>query len=67
MKFKITIEKGKDGYIVAHCPALKGCWSQGKTESQAMKNIREAIQLYLEPDPLSIRPSRSQKVRELIV
>ena len=43
--------QGMDGYIVAGCPSLKSCWSQGKTRDEALQNIREAIELYLEPDP----------------
>ena len=50
MKIKVIIEKGEDGYFVAYCPSLKSCWSQGKTEEEALKNIQEAIELYLEPD-----------------
>ncbi len=50
MKMKIILEKGDDGYFSAHCPSLKSCWSQGKTKEEALKNIREAIELYLEPD-----------------
>ena len=50
MKLKIILEKGENGYIVAHCPPLKGCWSQGKTEEEAISNIKEAIGLYLESD-----------------
>ena len=50
MKLKVVLEKGEDGFIVAHCPSLKGCWSQGKTEQEAIENIKEAIALYLEPD-----------------
>jgi len=50
MKIKVIIEKGEDGYFVAHCPSLKSCWSQGKTEEEALKNIQEVIELYLEPD-----------------
>ena len=50
MKIKVIIEKGEDGYFVARCPSLKSCWSQGKTEKEALKNIREAIELFLEPD-----------------
>jgi predicted RNase H-like HicB family nuclease len=46
IELKIIIEKGEDGYIVANAPALKGCWSQGKTEAEAIKNIKEAIHLY---------------------
>jgi len=50
MKLKIVLEKGENGYIVVHCPSLKGCWSQGKTEEEAISNIKEAIELYLESD-----------------
>lgn len=67
MKLKIVLEKGQDGYIVAHCPSLKGCWSQGRTEAEALKNIKEAVQLYLEPDPKELRPSPNHKVLELAI
>ena len=65
MKLKIVLEKGKNGYIVAHVPALKGCWSQGKTKVETLKNIKEAILLYLEPDPQEVRPARNHQVLEL--
>lgn len=51
MNIKIVISPGEDGYLVAQVPALKGCWSQGKTREEALQNIREAIDLYLEPEP----------------
>lgn len=50
MNIQVIIERGEDGYFVAHAPALKSCWSQGKTREEALSNIREAIELYLEPD-----------------
>ncbi len=50
MNLKVVIEKGEDGYFVASVPALKGCWSQGKTREEALKNIQEAIAFYLEPE-----------------
>ena len=50
MKFKVVIEKGEDGYFIAHCPTLRSCWSQGKTKEDVLVNIREAIELYLEPE-----------------
>lgn len=49
MKVKVIIEKGEDNHFVAHCPSLKSCWSQGKTKEEALKNIQEAIELYLGP------------------
>jgi antitoxin HicB len=48
MKFRVTIEPDEDGVFIAQCPALPGCISQGKTYDQAMTNIRDAIQGYLE-------------------
>lgn len=44
MTFAVTLEQGEDGYIVAECPALPGCASQGHTREEALENIREAIQ-----------------------
>jgi predicted RNase H-like HicB family nuclease len=44
MTFVVVLEKGEDGYIVAECPALPGCVSQGHTREEALANIREAIQ-----------------------
>ena len=55
MNIKIVIEPGEDGYLVAHVPALKSCWSQGKTREEALQNIPEAIDLYLEPEPDEIQ------------
>jgi predicted RNase H-like HicB family nuclease len=48
MKLLVTLERDETGMIVAECPAIPGCISQGKTEEEAMANIREAIQLCLE-------------------
>jgi antitoxin HicB len=47
MKFIITLEQDEDGYIVASCPALPGCYSQGKTDEEAISNIKEAIRGYI--------------------
>ncbi|MFH1154917.1 MAG: type II toxin-antitoxin system HicB family antitoxin [Pseudomonadota bacterium] len=66
MKLKIVLENGMDGYIVAYCPVLKGCVTQGRTEEEAINNLREAIELYLEADPADIvLPEGSYKVSEL--
>ncbi len=66
MKIKVIIEKGEDGYFVARCPSLKSCWSQGKTEEEALRNIREAIELYLEPDKELVEDER-RKIYEVAV
>lgn len=48
MKFRIHIEQDEDGQFVSSCPTLPGCWSQGATRDEAVKNIQDAIVGYLE-------------------
>jgi predicted RNase H-like HicB family nuclease len=48
MKFPVTIYQDEEGWYVVDCPVIPGCMSQGKTEEEALQNIREAIQLCLE-------------------
>ena len=45
---QIIIYPGEEGYWVAQCPSLPPCISQGKTKQEAIANIKEAIELYLE-------------------
>ena len=47
MIFHIALETAEDGWIVAECPALPGCVSQGKDEKEAIENIKEAITAWL--------------------
>lgn len=65
MNFQIVLERGEDGYFVAHCPSLKSCWSQGKTREEALQNIREAISLFLEPQPLQLAQNAQREIVEL--
>ncbi len=48
MKFRILIEQDEDGVFVATCPALPGCISQGKSQTEARVNMVDAIAGYLE-------------------
>ncbi|PKL59358.1 MAG: type II toxin-antitoxin system HicB family antitoxin [Methanomicrobiales archaeon HGW-Methanomicrobiales-4] len=48
MIFDIILEEEEEGGYSVHCPLLKGCHSQGNTRDEAIANIREAIELYLE-------------------
>lgn len=48
MDFLIVLKPGEDGYVVAECPAIPGCISQGQTRTEALTNIREAIALCLD-------------------
>ena len=65
MNLKVIVEPGEDGYFVAHCPSLKSCWSQGKTRAEALENIREAIDLFLEPEPSDVVQEGTREVVEL--
>ncbi|MFN7017948.1 MAG: type II toxin-antitoxin system HicB family antitoxin [Fimbriimonadales bacterium] len=47
MTFHVVLEQAEDGWIVAECPALSGCVSQGRDEQEALANIREAIIAWL--------------------
>lgn len=47
MIFHVILEKAEDGWIVAECPALPGCVSQGKDDEEALGNIKEAITAWL--------------------
>lgn len=48
MKFIVTLSEDEDDFIVASCPALPGCHSQGRTSEEAIANIKEAIAAYTE-------------------
>ncbi len=47
-QFTVVYERDENGRIVAICPALQGCYSEGETEEEARTNIREAIQAHIE-------------------
>jgi predicted RNase H-like HicB family nuclease len=56
MILKILFEPSDEGGYTAHVPALPGCISEGNTLEEARLNIREAIELYLEPEEEPIPP-----------
>jgi predicted RNase H-like HicB family nuclease len=47
MKYKVNLKKTEEGYAI-WVPGLPGCWSQGKSEDDALENIKDAIEAYLE-------------------
>ena len=49
MKFKVVLEPAEEGGFTVYAPSLPGCISQGETRKEALENIKEAIELYLEP------------------
>ena len=62
MKFRVILEPSEEGGYTAIVPSLPGCLSEGDTREEALKNIREAIELYLEPveDDISFSPDSEQ-------
>ena len=63
MGYTVVLERESDGGFVAYVPALPGCVSQGNDCAEALENVREAIELYLEDcraagDPIPVEESR---------
>ena len=49
MRFKIVLEESDEGGYTVYAPSLPGCISEGETKEESLKNVQEAIELYLEP------------------
>jgi len=65
MKLKIILEPSEDGGYTVYVPGLPGCISEGDTKEEALKNIREAIELYLEPVEDDFIPFQPQRLKLL--
>jgi antitoxin HicB len=48
MKYRVTLQKDEDGTYVAKCPSFLGCISQGKTRSEVLCNIKDAIEGHIQ-------------------
>lgn len=66
MKYTILLREGNESGFVATVPALPGCVSQGRTRRAAKKNIREAIEVYIEALVEDGRPVPREAGTELI-
>lgn len=66
MRFKIILEEAEEGGYVTYVPPLPGCVSQGETREEAVENIKEAIEVYLDIDKAQI-VTETQKRRTGIV
>ena len=64
---QVILYPGEDGYVVAECPSLPGCLSQGRTREEAIENIREAIQLYVEALEEDRLPVPEERFEALVV
>jgi predicted RNase H-like HicB family nuclease len=49
MKIKVVLEPSDEGGFTVYVPSLPGCISEGETRDKALQNVKEAIELYLEP------------------
>jgi len=58
MKLKVILEPSEEGGFTVYAPSLPGCISEGDTKEEALKNIKEAIELYIEPvvDDMNVMP-----------
>ncbi len=62
MKYKVSIKKSEEGVSI-WVPGLPGCWSQGKTEKEALENIKDAIKSYLDVVNEISKPYRTRYVK----
>ncbi len=67
MKLKIVLQLSDEGGYTVYVPSLPGCVSEGEDVDDAMRNIQEAIELYLEPSDDDLSHREDVLVRELIV
>ena len=50
LQLPLFVEKDEDDFYVVECPVFEGCFTQGKTLDEAIRNIREVIELVLEEE-----------------
>lgn len=67
MTVRVVLYPGEDGYVVAECPELPGCVSQGRTREDALANIREAIEGWLDVEDSTGATRRPVEIVELAV
>jgi predicted RNase H-like HicB family nuclease len=67
MKPEVILEQSEEGGITVTAPALPGCISEGRTRDEALKNIPEAIELYLEPEEDDTASQTEAEQAELVV
>lgn len=66
MNIRIVLEPSEEGGYTVYVPSLPGCISEGDTREEAIKNIKEAIDLYLEPIEDEVIPGEKAEQKELL-
>lgn len=67
MKLQVVLEPSEEGGFTASVPSLPGCISEGESRDEALRNIREAIELYLEPLDDDLLGKEGAELAELVV
>lgn len=67
MKLQVVLEPSSEGGYTVYVPVLPGCISEGDNIDEALENIQEAIELYLEPLEVDTTESKNIIVRELVI
>ena len=67
MTLKVVVEPSDEGGFTVYVPSLPGCVSEGETIDEAMANIREAVELYLEPAEDDLVSKEGSQILELVV
>jgi predicted RNase H-like HicB family nuclease len=67
MKIRVVLEPAEEGGYTVYVPSLPGCISEGDTEEEALTNIKEAIELYLEPMDDEMVAIEGGKIKEVVL
>lgn len=67
MKIKVVLEPQKEGGFTVYAPSLPGCISEGDSREEALRNIREAIELYLEVEEAEVTVVKGKEIAEIVL
>jgi len=67
MKLKVVLEPSDEGGYTVYVPSLPGCVSEGEDRDEAIQNIREAIEVYLEPVDDDFSSTKNAEIEEVVV
>jgi predicted RNase H-like HicB family nuclease len=67
VKLKVILEPQEEGGYTVRVPSLPGCISEGDDKEEALQNIKEAIELYLEVDASEVKRSKNDKIAEVTI